>query len=104
MERVPNENRYIGTETNADVFKLLRFIRNFAVHYMELYKDVLIVMVHLVDALSRENPGSIEHLHLFLEKSALNQITRKKNLLSELDKPFSVPVIFFDLYLNYSAA
>ncbi|CAF2743461.1 unnamed protein product [Rotaria sp. Silwood2] len=112
LEGVPNENRYIRTETDADVFKLLRFIRNFAGHYIEsvihdqqeLNKDVLVVMVHLVHALSRKNAESIEHLNLFLETSAMNQMITKENLLSELDKSFSVPAIFFDLRLNYSAA
>ena len=60
-------------------------------------------MMHLVHALSRKNAGSIEHLNLFLEKSAINQIITEENLLSELGKPFSVPEIFFDLHLNYSA-
>jgi len=112
LEGVPNENRYIRTETDAHVFTLLRFIRDFAVHYIEsanlnqqeLYKDVLVVMVHLVHALSRKNPGSIEHLHLFLEKSAMHQMIPKENFLSELEKPFSVPQVFLDLHLNYSAA
>ncbi|CAF1128432.1 unnamed protein product [Rotaria sordida] len=112
VEGVPNEHRYIRTETDANVFKLLRFIRNFAGHYIEsvihdqqeLYKNVLVVMVHLVHALSRKNAGSIEHLNLFLEKSAVNQMITEENLLPELDKPFSVPAIFFDRRLNYSAA
>ncbi|CAF3407106.1 unnamed protein product [Rotaria socialis] len=112
LEGVPNENRYICTETDAHVFKLLRFIRDFAVYYIEsanhnrqeLFKDVLVVMVHLVDALSRKSPGSIEHLHLFLEERAMHQMITKENFLSELDKPFSVPQVFFDLHLNYNTA
>lgn len=112
LEGVPNEHRYIRTETDADIFKLLRFIRNFAGHYIEsvihdqqeLYKDILVVMMHLVHALSRKNSGSIEHLNLFLEKSAMNQMVTENNLLSELDKPFGVPEIFFDHRLNYIAA
>ncbi|CAM4844340.1 unnamed protein product [Rotaria magnacalcarata] len=111
LEAVPNEHRYIRTETEGDVFKLLRFIRNFAGHYIDsmiadqqqLYKDILIVMVHLVHVLSRKNARSVEHLHLFLEKTTINQMISEENLLSELEKPFSVPEVFFDLRLNYSA-
>ncbi|UJR12171.1 hypothetical protein I4U23_016348 [Adineta vaga] len=111
LEAIPNEHRNIRTETESDVFKLIRFIRNFAGHYnetviddrQELYKDILVIMVHLVHALSRKNPQSIKHLHLFLEKTTINQMIAEEDLLRELEKPFSVPEVFFDLRLNYSA-
>jgi hypothetical protein len=112
FEGIPNEHRYIRTENDANIFKLIRFIRNFAGHYneyvihdqQELYKDILLVMVHLVHALSRKNSGSIEHINLFLEKNAMNQMITEENLLSELEKPFNVPKVFFDRHINYSAA
>ena len=88
LEGVPSDHRYIHTEIDADVFKLLRFVRNFAGHYVEsliddrqeLYKDVLVVMIHLVHALSRRNDRSIEHLNLFLEKTPNETAARRRRI------------------------
>jgi hypothetical protein len=61
-------------------------------------------MMHLVHALSCQNSGSIGHINLFLEKNAMNQMITEENLLSELEKLFNVPKVFFDRHINYIAA
>ena len=112
FDDVPKYHRYIRTETDADVFRLLRFVRNFAGHYIdsviveqqELYKDIAIVMVHLVHYLSRKHSSSIEHLNLFLEKTTIDQLVPQENLLVELQKSYDVPVVFFELSMDFNSA
>ncbi|CAF1409970.1 unnamed protein product [Adineta steineri] len=113
FEEVSKYHRYLRTETEVNVYKLIRFIRNFAGHYIEsvitdqndqqnLYKDIIISMVHIVHFLSLKQSNSIEHLNLFLEAATINQLIPKEDLLIELDKPYDIPSIFFDLSMNFN--
>ncbi|CAF3532414.1 unnamed protein product [Rotaria socialis] len=95
------------------LYTLIRFIRNFAGHYIDsaiedsndqqdLYKDIIIVMVHLVHTLSLKRQNSIEHLGLFLEKTTINQLIQENDLLTEPEKPYSISEIFFGLHMNFN--
>jgi hypothetical protein len=59
-------------------------------------------MVHLVHILSLKQSNSIEHLNLFLEATTINQLIPEKDLLVELEKPYDIPEIFFDLGMNFN--
>jgi hypothetical protein len=113
FEEVSKYHNFIRTETEVNVYKLIRFIRNFAGHYIDsvikdqndqqnLYKDIIITMVHLVHILSLKQSNSIEHLNLFLEATTINQLIPEKDLLVELEKPYDIPEIFFDLGMNFN--
>jgi hypothetical protein len=112
FDEVSKYHRFIRTETELNVYKLIRFIRNFAGHYIDsvinklndqqdLYKDIIIVMVHLVHTLSPKQSNSIEHLNLFLEATTINQLISEEDLLIELEKPYDIPEIFLDLNMNF---
>jgi hypothetical protein len=68
----------------------------------DLYKTIIIVMVHLVHILSPKSSNSIEHLNLFLEATTINQLISEKDLLIELEKPYEIPEIFFDLKMDFN--
>jgi hypothetical protein len=113
FQEVSKYHRFIGTEIEVHVYKLIRFIRNFAGHYIDsmitdqndqqdLYKTIIIVMVHLVHILSPKLSNSIEHLNLFLEATTINQLISEKDLLIELEKPYEIPEIFFDLKMDFN--
>ncbi|CAF0779367.1 unnamed protein product [Rotaria sordida] len=113
FEEVLKYHHFIRTETEMNVYKLIRFIRNFAGHYIDsaikdsndqqdLYKDIIVVMVHLVHILSPKQQNSIEHLNLFLETTTINQLIPQEDLLVELKKPYDVPEIFLDLGMNFN--
>jgi hypothetical protein len=113
FQEVSKYHRFICTENEVNVYKLIRFIRNFAGHYrdsvitdqndqQDLYKNIIIVMIHLVHFLSPKQLNSIEHLNLFLEATTINQLIPEKELLIELEKPYDIPEIFFDLTMNFN--
>jgi len=113
FQEVSKYHRFISTENEVNVYKLIRFIRNFAGHYIDsvinnqndqqdLYKNIIIVMIYLVHVLSPKQPNSIEHLNLFLEATTINQLISEKDLLIELEKPCDIPEIFFDLTMNFN--
>ncbi|CAF0926596.1 unnamed protein product [Rotaria sp. Silwood1] len=113
FEEILKYHRIIRTEIEMNIYNLIRFIRNFAGHYIdsaikdsndqqELYKDVIIIMVHLVHILSPKQQNSIEHLNLFLETTTINQLIPGDDLLVELEKPYDVSHIFFDLHMNFN--
>jgi hypothetical protein len=113
FEEVSKYHRYIRTETELHVYKLIRFVRNFAGHYIdsvindsnnqqELYKDMIIIMVYLVHVLSPKYPKSIEHLNLYLEATTINQLIPEENLLIELEKPYDISEVFFDPSINFN--
>lgn len=113
FHEVSKYHRYLRTDTEANVYRLVRFVRNFAGHYLDsritnqadqqdLYKNVVIVMVHLVHYLSPKKTNSIEHLNLFLEATTINQLIAEKDLLIELQNSFEVPTVFFDLNMNFN--
>lgn len=103
----------ILTSTDSIVCKLIRFVRNFAGHYIdsaikdandlqELHKEIVVLMVHLVHALSPKRANSIDHLNLFLEATTIKQLIPQDNLLQELAKPYDIPEIFFDSTVNFN--
>lgn len=113
FEDIGKYHRFIRTEPDVHVFQLIRFIRNFAGHFIDsaitdsnvqqdLYKDIIVVMVHLVHILSPKQPNSIEHLSLFLEATTINQLIAGEDLLVALEKPYEVPEVFFDLNMNFN--
>jgi hypothetical protein len=113
FEQVSKYHRFICTETEVDVYKLIRFIRNFAGHYIDsvisekndqqdLYKNIIVIMIHLVHVLSLKRANSIEHLNLFLEATTINQLVPEKDLLNELEKPYDIPEVFLELTMNFN--
>ncbi|UJR32320.1 hypothetical protein I4U23_019784 [Adineta vaga] len=113
FEEVLKYHHYIRTETEMNIYQLIRFIRNFAGHFIDsviedqnnqqnLYKDIVITMVHIVHYLSRKKINSIEHLNLFLEATTINQLISEQDLLIELGNPYEIPEVFFDLNMNFN--
>jgi hypothetical protein len=111
FQDVSKYHRFICTDNEVNVYKLIRFIRNFAGHYIDsvindqndqqdLYK--IILMIHLVHVLSLKQSNSIEHLNLFLEATTINQLIPENDLLIELEKPYEIPQIFFDFTMNFN--
>jgi hypothetical protein len=109
---VSKYHHYILTKTDSIVCKLIRFVRNFAGHYVdsaiknendlqELHKEMVILMIPLVHALSPKRPNAIEHLNLFLEATTIKQLIPQENLLLELEKPYDVPEVFFESNVNF---
>ena len=114
FEQVEQYHNFIRTETDANIYKLIRFVRNFAGHYrddvirdtndqQDLHKNMIIVMVYLVHFLSGKPENSIEHLKLFLEAPTISQLIESNSLQAELRKPYDVPKIFLDLRVNFNA-
>jgi hypothetical protein len=106
-------HHYILTNTDNMICKLIRFVRNFAGHYIdtaiqdendlqELHKEMVVLMVHLVHALSRQRANSIDHLNLFLEATTIKQLIPQDSLLRELEKPYDVPEVFFQSNINFT--
>jgi hypothetical protein len=106
-------HHYILTNTDSIVCKLIRFVRNFAGHYIdsaikdendlqELNKEMVVLMVHLVHALSPQRSTSIDHLNLFLEATTIKQLIPLDSLLIELEKPYDVPEVFFESTVNFT--
>jgi hypothetical protein len=106
-------HHYILTSTDSIICKLIRFVRNFAGHYIDtaiknendlqdLHKEMVVLMVHLVHALSPQRINSIDHLNLFLEATTIKQLIPQDNLLQELQKPYDVPEVFFESTVNFS--
>lgn len=113
FDDVSKYHSYLRTENEVNVYKLIRFIRNFSGHYIDsvisdqndqqdLYKNLIILMTHLVHILSLKKSNSIEHLNLFLEATTINQLIQEKDLLIELEKSYDIPQIFFDLNMNFN--
>ena len=99
--------------TDWIVCKLIRFVRNFAGHYVdsairdendlqELHKEILVLMVHLIHTLSLKRAKSIDHLNLFLEATTMKQMIPQDALLKELQRPYDVPEIFLDTIVNFN--
>ena len=103
-------HQWIRTPTDYDVYRLIRFVRNFAGHFIDsvindeqsLYKDLIIAMVHLVHYLSPKHSQAGEHLHLFLEKTTIDQLIPTEDLLKKLAEPFDVPQVFFELHFDFN--
>lgn len=102
---------YLRTETDAHVYALIRFVRNFCAHYLDtpinkkwrtiLYQYVIVVMATLVHRFSPQRTNSIEHLNLFLEKTTINYLVEHEQLLLLFTKPISVPNIFLNSYVSF---
>lgn len=103
----------ILNDTDWIVCKLIRFIRNFAGHYVDsairdendlqdLHKEVLVLMVHLIHTLSLKRAKSIDHLNLFLEATTIKQMIPPDVLLEELQRPYDVPEIFLDTTVPFN--
>ena len=114
FEDVAKYHRYLRTETEVNVYKLIRFVRNFAGHYLDseitnandqqdLYKNIVVSMAYLVHTLSPKHRNSIEHLNVFLDGTTINQLIEEKDLLGELEKPCDIPEVFFDLRMNFNS-
>ncbi|CAF1280341.1 unnamed protein product [Rotaria sordida] len=110
---ISNYHHYILTNTDNIVYKLIRFVRNFAGHYIDsaikdendlqqLHKEMVVLMVHLVHFLSPKRSNSIDHLNLFLEATTIKQLISPDSLLEELEKPYNVPKIFLESTLNFN--
>jgi hypothetical protein len=106
-------HHYILTSTDSIVCKLIRFVRNFAGHYIdsaiknehdlqELHKEMVVLMTHLVHHLSPKRVNSIDHLNLFLEATTIKQLIPQNDLLQELEKPYDIPEIFFESTVNFN--
>ena len=106
-------HHYILNNTDNMVCKLIRFVRNFAGHYIdtaikdendlqELHKEMVVLMVHLVHALSRQRANAIDHLNLFLEATTIKQLIPQDSLLRELEKPYDVPEVFFKSNVSFT--
>ncbi|CAF0760015.1 unnamed protein product [Adineta ricciae] len=110
FEETAKYHSYIRTSTEMSVYQLIRFIRNFAGHFIDsvitdeqnLYKEVIVAMVHIVHYLSPKAPDSVEHLDLFLEATTINQLIAEQELLAKLDKSYEIPEVFFDLNMNFN--
>ena len=110
FEEAAKHHSYIRTSTEMSVYQLIRFIRNFAGHFIDsvitdaqnLYKEVIVAMVHVVHYLSLKAPDSVEHLDLFLEATTINQLIAQQELLAKLAKPYAIPEVFFDLNMNFN--
>ena len=114
FEDVAKYHRYLCTETEVNVYKLIRFIRNFAGHYLDseitndhdqqdLYKNIIVAMVYRVHTLSPKHSNSIEHLTLLLDGTTINQLIPENDLLVELEKSCDIPEVFFDLRMNFNS-
>lgn len=114
FEDVKKYHRYLCTEMETNVYTLIRFIRNFAGHYLDseitndhdqqdLYKNIIVTMLYLVHTLSPKHSNSIEHLNLFLEGTTINQLISEKDLLVELEKVCDIPEVFFDRRMNFNS-
>jgi hypothetical protein len=109
LKNVPSFHEVLDTSTDADVYNLIQFVRNFCGHYIgsvisetqALYREITIIMVHLVHALSQKHIQSIEHLYLFLEKTTIQQLIPKVDLLANLEQSFNVSDVFFDKRMNF---
>lgn len=103
-------HRWIQTSTDYDVYRLIRFVRNFAGHFIDsvihdeqsLYKDLIITMLHLVHYLSPNISGSVDHLNLFLEKTTIDQLIPSNDLLQKLAEPFDIPETFFEIHFDFN--
>ena len=111
--QISTYHHLILNETDWIVCKLIRFVRNFAGHYIdsaikddndlqELHKEILVLMVHLIHILSPKRPNSIDHLNLFLEATTIKQMISQDDLLEELRKPYDVPEIFLNSMVNFN--
>lgn len=114
FKEISKYHSLVYTETDTKVYQLIRFIRNFAGHYVDsaitsledqqyLYREIMIVMVHLVHFLCRKNHDSIEHLNLFLEATTIKQMIPAQELLKELMKSYEIPDSFFKLYTDFNS-
>jgi hypothetical protein len=112
FEEVSKYHDFICTETDVNVYHLIRLARDLSANYSDslisnsddrqcLYKDMIIIMVHLVHYLSPKHSNSIEHFNAFLGKTTINRLIPETNLLVELEKPYAIPEIFFDLGMTY---
>lgn len=110
---ISGHHRYIMNSTDHSICKLIRFVRNFAGHYIdtaikddadlqELHKEIVILMIHLVHYLSPKRVHSIDHLNLFLEATTIKQLISQDKLLDLLAKPYAIPEVFFELVINYN--
>jgi hypothetical protein len=106
-------HHYILTSTDSMICKLIRFVRNFAGHYIdsaikdendlqELHKEMVVLMVHLVHALSPKRANSIDHINLFLEATTIKQLIPQSDLLEELSQPYDIPEVFFESTVNFN--
>ncbi|CAF3870643.1 unnamed protein product [Adineta steineri] len=113
FQNLSQYHKYILNNTDNMICKLIRFIRNFAGHYIdssitdkndiqELHKEIVLLMVHLVHNLSPKRNNSIDHLNLFLEATTIKQLIPQDNLLEELEKPYNVPEVFFKSNKNFT--
>ncbi|CAF1136622.1 unnamed protein product [Adineta ricciae] len=114
FENLSQYHHYIFTDTDNMICKLIRFVRNFAGHYIdsaiedasdvqELQRELVVLMVHLVHSLSRKRNNSIEHLNLFLEATTIKQMISIEELLQKLEKPYRIPEIFFQSSINFTS-
>ena len=102
-------SQYIRTQTDYDVYRLIRFVRNFGLFYFDpvirhrsaLFKDILLTMIHLVHHLSPKRPRSVEHIYLFLGKRTIQPWMSKKELLEQFIKPLDVPDVFFNRQVDF---
>lgn len=110
---VAQHHRYILTDADNKTCKLIRFVRNFAGHYIDsaipdgndvqaLYQEMVVLMSHLVHALSRKRASSIDHLNLFLEATTVKQMIGRDALLRQLDKPYAVPEVFLQPNVDFT--
>jgi hypothetical protein len=110
---ISEHHQYILNRTDSRICKLIRFVRNFAGHYIdsaikddndlqELHKEIVILMLHLVHTLSPKRVQSIDHLNLFLEATTIKQLIPSGKLLEELEKPYAVPEVFFESTMNFN--
>lgn len=116
FEEVPGYHNYIRTEADADVYRLIRFIRIAVAHCFDLkiededdrqdlYRQMVLIMVYLVHFLytpSQEN--TTNHLDVFLAKTTMNQLIPQEDLVFDLQKPCDIPDKFFERKIDFKTA
>lgn len=111
LQNVESSHRWIRNDSDYDVYRLIRFIRNFAGHYIDtviddqqaLYKDIVVTMVYLVHYLSLKFETGIQHLDLFLEKTTINQLIPEDDLCTQLRQPWNVPEVFLESHFDFNS-
>ena len=106
---------HICTETDADAYKLIRFIRNAVAHFFDwmivdtnhqqnLYMQMIFIMIYLVHFLSGtpKEEDSTTNLDVFLGKKTINQLIPREDLLAKLKNPCFIPEVFFKNYIDFN--
>jgi hypothetical protein len=113
LEEVPGYHHYIRTETDANAYRLIRFIRNAVAHCFDLeiendddrqdlYKQIVVIMVYLVHFLFTQPEQETKHLEILLEKNTIKQLILPEDLLIDLKKPCDIPEILFNRKIDFN--